>query len=62
MIVQRCWQDASYDRDPISILINKIFTLEEGPEMQDLPDPEANERCKSEPSKILHSFVGRYCL
>jgi hypothetical protein len=41
----------------ISTLINKIFTLEEGPEMQNLPNPKANERRKSEPGKLLHSVV-----
>ena len=41
----------------ISTLINKIFTLEEGPEMQNLPNPQANERRKSEPGKLLHSIV-----
>ena len=29
--------------------------------MQNLPYPKANERRESEPSKILYSFVGRYC-
>ena len=30
--------------------------------MEDLPDSEANERCKSEPSEALHPLVGRYYL
>ena len=42
---------------PLITLINKIFTLEEGPEVEDLPDPKTNECCKSEPGKTLHSLV-----
>lgn len=41
------------------LLINEIFPLEEGTEVEDLPCTKASQGHDREPRKVLHSAVGR---